>query len=63
MFFEGENRDKPLHNDSRDTLNFIFELTYRKVENLRHCGYSIVEIWECDFCKQLCDSKEMRAYI
>lgn len=55
-------RDDPLHEDPCDTLNFRSESTVAKTERLRDLGYEVLEMWECEFRRQIKSHKEIEEY-
>lgn len=51
------NRTKPLHEDPDDTLDRRLERTATKTQCLRQRGYTVTEMWECNFLK-LCKQEQ-----
>lgn len=47
------NRDKPTREDPSDTLNNRYGRTVMKINRLRQNGYEVIEMWECQFRKQM----------
>ncbi|KAJ8909767.1 hypothetical protein NQ315_007964, partial [Exocentrus adspersus] len=56
------DRDNPMSDDSTQTLNTRYETTQAKTERLRQQGHEVIEIWECDFRRQLLQNKEICTY-
>ncbi|KAJ8909931.1 hypothetical protein NQ315_005650 [Exocentrus adspersus] len=56
------DRDNPMSDDPTQTLNTRYETTQAKTERLHRLGHEVVEIWECDFRRQLVQNKELCTY-
>lgn len=52
-------RDKKLFKSSNDTLNSKFEDTKTKTKRLKHLGYEVIEMWECEFRNMLRNNRKM----
>lgn len=55
------DRNKPLHEDSEDTMELRYERTLETTERLRKLGYEVIEMWECDFRRMMKENKEIEA--
>ncbi|XP_023312242.1 uncharacterized protein LOC108915368 [Anoplophora glabripennis] len=56
------NRDIPMPEDPSQTLNTRYETTIAKTSRLRGLGYEVVEMWECEFRRNLQKNDEVRNY-
>ena len=55
-------RKKPLYEDKKDTLESRFERTKIKTALLREKGYTVIEMWECQFDKLMYKGSEVYVY-
>lgn len=55
-------RDAALHEDPLDTLNARYERTLKMTERLRERGYDVLEMYECDFRRQMAKNKDIVSY-
>ena len=55
-------RDEPIFEDSTTTFNLRYEATKAKISKLQSFGYTVNEMWECEFRKQLKGNPEMEIY-
>ncbi|KAJ8962391.1 hypothetical protein NQ318_018375, partial [Aromia moschata] len=58
-----QGRDVPLHDNQDETMNSRRESTNIRMERLRDFGYTITEIWECEFRKMLKDNGELKTFL
>ncbi|XP_023312382.1 uncharacterized protein LOC111692561 [Anoplophora glabripennis] len=57
------NRDIPMPEDPSQTLNTRHEATLAKIQRLRDLGYEVIEMWECEFRRDLHkNDNEIRNY-
>ncbi|KAJ8914412.1 hypothetical protein NQ315_017506 [Exocentrus adspersus] len=56
-------RDEPLRDDPTQTLNTRYEATVAKTERLRDLGHHLIQIWECEFRRQLQQNAEICSYV
>ncbi|KAJ8915407.1 hypothetical protein NQ315_008296 [Exocentrus adspersus] len=57
------SRDEPLRDDPTQTLNTRYEATVAKTERLRDLGHHLIQIWECEFRRQLQQNAEICSYV
>ncbi|KAJ8981044.1 hypothetical protein NQ317_018016 [Molorchus minor] len=55
-------RDEPLHDEPTATLNSRYEGTVGKTERLRELEYEVIEMWKCQFRRQLKENEELRKF-
>jgi len=57
------NRDvKHVVNCDR-TMNELYRNTCMKTNSLRNAGYEVIEMWECEWKKQLRDNEEVKTFV
>ncbi|KAG5864370.1 hypothetical protein JTB14_034245 [Gonioctena quinquepunctata] len=56
-------RDTPLKEEPSETMNLRYEATTAKKDRLKSLGYDVIDMWECDFKRQLNDNKELQDYV
>lgn len=52
-------RNEPMYNDNSETLNSRYESTVSRKEQLRKLGYEVLEMWECQFKKELQENQDL----
>lgn len=45
------------------TIDEIYQVTQRKTELLKQAGFKVIEMWECDFKKELKENKELQKQV
>ena len=53
---------KPWHHPDR-TIDELYRATLKKSELLNQAGYRVIEVWECDFKRQLAKDPELQAMV
>ena len=56
------NRDAKT-SGGQETLNDKYERTLRISKRIRDAGYNLIEIWECQFDRQVAENAEMREFV
>ncbi|KAG8235182.1 hypothetical protein J437_LFUL015488 [Ladona fulva] len=68
-FFHGcrscfpEGRNKPIHNNSNETMEMRYEATMSRREVLLKGNCSLIEIWGCQFREYLNTSPDLKSYL
>ncbi|KAG5861535.1 hypothetical protein JTB14_030294 [Gonioctena quinquepunctata] len=52
-----------LKEEPSETMNLRYEATTAKKDRLKSLGYDVIDMWECDFKRQLNDNKELQDYV
>lgn len=56
------NRSEPCHDDPDDTLNSRFARTQRVIDRFKEKGFTVTEMWECEFKKMLSDKSNVELH-
>ena len=59
---KGDRKYKPLHPQTRQTADQLYEATINRQKYLEGLGYKYISIWECEFRKQIEDNPELKHF-